>query len=232
MERVVALIPAAGRGVRMGLEMDKPYLRLGDRPVLAHTLLAFERCPEIDAVLVVVEPGRQAYCRTQVIEPYGFQKVRAVVAGGPTRQESVYRGLQTLEPDTGMVAVHDGVRPCVEPSLITALVTECRTVGAVLAAVPVKDTVKIVHDGVVRGTPDRSTVWLAQTPQTFAYRVLREAYERAQAEGYEGTDDAALVERLGYRVAVFRGSYENIKLTTPEDLAAAEEILRRRAAVE
>ncbi|MBI4551390.1 MAG: 2-C-methyl-D-erythritol 4-phosphate cytidylyltransferase [Candidatus Latescibacteria bacterium] len=228
MGHVVALIPAAGRGLRMGLDIGKPYVPLCGRPVLAHTVDAFDRCPHVDGCVLVVDPERQEHCRTHVVEAFGYRRVWRIVPGGATRQESVYRGLQAIEGDADIVIVHDGVRPLIEPEVIEESVVLCRTHGAVLVAVPVKETIKIVHDGVVVATPDRATLWAAQTPQTFSYALLRDAHERARADGYEGTDDAALVERLGHRVTILRGSYENIKLTTPEDVVVAEQILRRR----
>lgn len=232
MGHVIALIPAAGQGLRMGLEIGKPYALLAGRPVLAHTLDAFDRCPLIDGYVLVVEPDRQEYCRTQVVEAFGYHRVRAIVPGGATRQESVYAGLQAVPGDTDIVVVHDGVRPLIDPAVIGESITLCRTRAAVLVAVPVKDTVKVVQDGLVVATPERSTLWLAQTPQTFWHRILREAHDRARVDGVHGTDDAALVERLGQPVTILRGSYENMKLTTPEDLTVAEQILRRRWAEE
>jgi 2-C-methyl-D-erythritol 4-phosphate cytidylyltransferase len=230
MGRVMAIIPSAGRGLRMGLAVEKPYILIGDRPLLAHTLDAFERCPEVDGYVLVVEPERLDACRRQVVEAFGYTRVCGIVPGGETRQASVYRGLLALGPDVDLVVVHDAARPCVSPEIIRSSVRQGRRYGAAVVAVPVKDTVKVVRDGMVQATPDRSTLWLAQTPQTFTCLLLKAAHERALQEGHTGTDDAALVERLGHPVAVVPGDYENLKITTPEDLEAAERILRRRAA--
>ena len=226
----MALIPAAGRGLRMGSSVEKPYFMVGDRPVLAHTLDAFDRCPVVDGYLLVVAPDRQDDCREQVVERFGYERVCGIVSGGETRQASVYMGLRALDSDTDIVVVHDGARPCIEPALITASVTRCRQDGAILVAVPVKDTVKVAHDGVVTSTLDRSTLWLAQTPQTFSYPLLCDAHERARADGYIGTDDAALVERTGHSVMILPGDYNNIKVTTLEDLNVVDRTLRHRQA--
>lgn len=228
MGNVIALIPAAGRGIRMGLEIGKPYAPLAGRPVLAHTLDAFDRCPLVDGYVLVVDPERQEYCQKHVVEAFGYHRVWQIIPGGATRQESVYRGLQAMGDEADIVVVHDGVRPFIDAAVIEESITLCRTRAAVLVAVPVKETIKVVQDGVVVTTPDRATLWLAQTPQTFSYPLIWKAHEQARMEGYRGTDDAVLVERLGQPVMVLQGSYENIKLTTPEDLVVAEQILRRR----
>lgn len=230
MDRIIAVIPSAGRGLRMGSMVEKPYLLLNGRPILAHTIDVFEQCSEIDAVVLVVEPDKVRECHAQVVAPFGFTKVLDIIAGGLTRQESVYRGLQSLGSDSLMVIVHDAARPLILPDLIRESIRVCRRDGAALVAVPAKDTIKIVRNQTVESTPDRSTVWLAQTPQTFASDLLKEAHERAIREEYVGTDDSSLVERIGHRVSVVPGNYENIKITTPEDLDLAAQILQRRAA--
>lgn len=230
MDRVIAIIPSAGRGLRMSSMVEKPYILLNGRPILAHTLDVFEQCHEVDGVVVVVEPDKVSECRAQVVAYFGYTKVLDIIAGGLTRQESVYRGLQWLGSHSVMVIVHDAARPLILPELIRETIRVCHRDGAALVAVPVKDTVKIVRNRVVESTPDRSTVWLAQTPQTFSTELLKEAHERALREAYVGTDDSSLVERMGHPVSVVPGTYENLKITTPEDLDLAEQILQRRMA--
>ncbi len=225
--KVIAIIPSAGQGLRMQTEVEKPYIRIGGRPILAHTLDVLDQCPLVDGYIIVVEPSKLDACRQEIVDEFGYQRVLDVVAGGATRQESVYHGLMTLDVDTDVVLIHDAARPCISPTLINESIRQCRRDGAVLVAVPAKDTVKVVRDGVVDTTPDRSTLWLAQTPQTFTYRTLREAHERARQENYSGTDDSALVEWAGHEVRILHGDYDNIKITTPEDLDTAERILRR-----
>ncbi|MBM3264301.1 MAG: 2-C-methyl-D-erythritol 4-phosphate cytidylyltransferase [candidate division Zixibacteria bacterium] len=229
MGGVVAIIPSAGRGLRMGSEIEKPYIRIHDKPILAHTLAVFETCTEVEGIWVVVEPERVEEYRRHIVDVFGFTRVMAVIGGGATRQESVFRGVLALYPEPDIVVVHDGARPLVRAEIIRESIRRCRLTGAALAAVPVKDTVKIVRSGVVESTPERAVVFLAQTPQTFAYALLKKAHERAVEDGYTGTDDTSLVERLGYPVSVVPGDYENIKITTPEDLEVAEGILSRRS---
>ncbi len=227
--RVTALIPAAGMGKRMAAGMNKQYLQLGDRPILAHTLAVFESAPFVDDVYLIIPEDEIPYCRENVVERFGFAKVRRIVAGGSERQHSVLNGLRAVEqagPDDPVI-IHDGVRPFIPLSVIESSVATARTHDGALVAVPVKDTVKVVRDGLVVETPPRETLWLAQTPQTFRYGVIRDAHERAEAEGWLGTDDASLVERLGKSVRIVPGVYGNFKITTPEDLVLAEAFLKQ-----
>ena len=236
MKPVMAIIPAAGHGLRMRSDTEKPYITIGGRSILAHTLAVFEACPAVDGYVLVVEPSRVASCREQLSETGGAcsdacPKLAEVVAGGSTRQESVYLGLMALDGGTGSVLIHDAARPCVEQDALEASVLGGVRHGAVISATPSTDTLKIIRDGVVEATPDRSALWRAQTPQTFAYGLLRTAHEQARAEGYVGTDDAELVERAGYVVRVLTGSPDNVKITTAEDLEIAERILRRQGRI-
>ena len=232
MKSVMAIIPAAGHGLRMRSETDKPYITIGGRTILAHTLAVFEACKAVDGYVLVVESDRVHSCREQLSKKSSEYRLLAdVVAGGSTRQESVYRGLMALDDDTEVVLIHDAARPCVEKEALEASVRGCVLHGAVISATPATDTMKIIRDGLVVGTLDRSTLWRAQTPQTFRYRVLRAAHERAREEGYDGTDDAELVERAGYVVRVLEGTPDNIKITTAEDLEIAERILRRQGRI-
>ena len=228
----MAIIPAAGHGLRMRSDTEKPYITVGGRSILAHTLSAFEACSAVDGYVVVVEPNRVQSCGEMLAEKGGaYPKLAKLVAGGSTRQESVYLGLMALDEDTGSVLIHDAARPCVERDALEASVLGCARYGAVISATPATDTMKIIRDGRVEATPDRSTLWRAQTPQTFPYRTLRAAHEQAREEGYTGTDDAELVERAGYVVRVLDGSPDNIKVTTAEDLEVAERILRRQGRI-
>jgi len=226
--RVTALIPAAGMGKRMGAGMNKQYLLLSGRPILAHTLDLFERAPFVDDVCLIVPEEEIPLCRENVVERYGFRKVRALVAGGSERQHSVRNGLLSLgsRDRDDVIIIHDGVRPFVPLQVVERSVDAARIHDGALVAVPVKDTVKVVRDGIVLETPPRESLWLAQTPQTFRYGVIRDAHERAAAEGWIGTDDASLVERLGLSIRVVAGDYGNFKITTPEDLVLAEAFLR------
>ncbi len=229
MSRVTALIPAAGMGRRMGKAVAKQFLPLGDRPMLAHTLLAFQRAAEVDEIIPILSEEDMENCLRDIIEPFHITKVKTLVVGGKERQDSVFNGLEKVEKDTAVVIVHDGVRPFVTLELIREAVEAARKGDCVAVGVPLKDTVKEVDaKGVVRHTLERSRLWAIQTPQAFPAKVLKRAYEESYKHQVYGTDDAMLVERAGTKVRVIMGSYENIKITTPEDLILAEEILKRR----
>lgn len=223
---VIVLIPAAGMGRRMGATVNKQYLPLNDRPIVGHTIALFDQHPLIDKIYVITPVAEFEQCRREVLEPGNFRKVQDLVPGGAERQDSVRNGLLACAagPDD-IVLIHDGVRPLLQPALIDKVIETVRGQGACLVGVPVKDTIKQVVDGCIEGTPDRSVLWQAQTPQAFRYSQILEAHERAQQDGFRGTDDASLVERLGQPVMVIAGSYRNIKLTTPEDLLLARAFL-------
>lgn len=224
-----ALIVAAGDGTRMGPGEAKPFRLLAGQPILLHTLTAFERCQAIEAVVLVVR-GQDVERAWALARAAACRKVARVVAGGPTRQASVGLGLAALPPEVAVVAVHDGVRPLVTPEAIARVVAAARTTGAALLATKVAETVKVVQGERVSRTLDRSALWLAQTPQAFRADLLRQAHAYAQATGLLATDDAALVEAMGYAPAVVEGSPDNLKIATPDDLRLAEAVLRARLA--
>jgi 2-C-methyl-D-erythritol 4-phosphate cytidylyltransferase len=229
--RVIALIPAAGMGKRMAAGINKQYLLLNDKPIVAHTLSIFEDAPFVDDIYLIIPEEEILYCREHVVERYGFAKVRSIVPGGAERQHSVLNGLRAVENalDDDLVLIHDGVRPFVPVHVLERALEVAGAHDGALVAVPAKDTVKIVTEGIIRETPPRESLWLAQTPQAFRYGVIRAAHEIADAEGFLGTDDAMLVERLGKDIHVVLGDYRNIKITTPEDLILAEAFLRQAA---
>jgi 2-C-methyl-D-erythritol 4-phosphate cytidylyltransferase len=230
MSKVTALIPAAGMGKRMGKTVAKQFLPLGDKPMLAHTLLAFQRTPEIDEIIPILSEEDMESCLREVIERYHITKVKTLVVGGKERQDSVFHGLQKIGKETAVVLVHDGVRPFVTPEMIGEAAGLAKKGECIAVGVPIKDTIKEVDDNkIVRRTLERARLWAIQTPQAFPVRVLKHAYEESQKHKIFGTDDSTLVERAGGTVRVIMGSYENIKITTPEDLILAEEILRRRS---
>ena len=220
-----ALVTAAGEGKRMGRGVPKQYLELAGIPILARTLLAFESHPRVDIIVLTVPPGDEDLCRSRILIPFKLQKVREVVAGGVTRQASVYNGLLRLK-ETDMVAIHDGVRPLIAAQVITDAFNAAEASGAALACVRVRETIKRKSGSHLETIP-RSGLWLAHTPQTFRTPLILEAHERALADGFIGTDDAALVERLGHPVAIVEDSSDNIKITTPKDLDLAEMLLNR-----
>ncbi len=228
MESITAIIPAAGRGQRMGAGQPKQYLPLGGRPVLWHVLAGLEASPLVADIVLVVRREDMDYCRRQLSESGGFAKVAALVPGGAERSESVYRGLQETRAD--MVLIHDAVRPFISAGLLERVVAATREHGAALPALPVVETIKEVADDRVVGTPHRERLWQAQTPQGFDRELLLRAYHAAGSDAM-ATDDAALVERLGHTVCVVPGEADNRKLTTPEDLAWAEWRVRTREEV-
>lgn len=226
--KATTIMPAAGRGERMGGEVDKQFLSLWGRPILSYTLEVFENCASVNEVILVVPEEQLHFCSTEIVEKFGFGKVKKVVPGGPRRQDSVYEGLKVVEDASGMVAIHDGVRPFVSPGLIAESVERCKEYGAVIVAVKAKDTLKEGRGGFVDRTLVRENLWLVQTPQIFDYDLILRAYRKAEEDGFYGSDDSSLVERMGHRVKIIEGSYENIKITTPEDLTLAGWILSRR----
>ncbi len=217
-----AVIPAGGRGARMGRK--KPDIRLAGRLVLRWTLDVFEATAAVRGVVVVVPAEDVAAWRRRLADCH---KVRAVGAGGAERQESVARGLAAVPADVPWVVVHDGVRPCITPALVRRTLAAARDYGAAIAALPIAETVKRAADGWVKDTVDRDGLWAVQTPQAFRADLLREAHRRAAAEGILGTDDAALVERLGMAVRLVPGLPGNLKITRPDDLPRAAALLRR-----
>jgi 2-C-methyl-D-erythritol 4-phosphate cytidylyltransferase len=222
-----AVIVAAGAGRRMGSATRKQYLSLVGEPILARTLRAFEACAAIGAIALVAPADELDWVAANIIGPLGLVTPVRLCPGGRERQDSVRLGLAALDPDHRLVAIHDGVRPFVQPDQIEACLRAADRHGAALLAVPVADTLKLSDDGQrVDKTLPRKGVWLAQTPQVFEYQLIARAHQSALDDGVQGTDDAALVERLGRPVYLVAGSRRNIKVTTPEDLALAEAFLR------
>jgi 2-C-methyl-D-erythritol 4-phosphate cytidylyltransferase len=225
-----AIIVAGGSGERFGSVTGKQLLTVAGMPVLSWSILGVAAAPEVAAVVVVCHPERvEEYLRVAV-EPLGLEVSVTVVPGGATRQASVQAGLDSITDPSPIVVVHDGARPLVDPHAVSdavAVIARGEADGVVVGH-PSVDTLKVVDEGVVVDTPDRSRYWEVQTPQAFSSLVLRDAYRRAAVEGFLGTDDASLVERTGATVRVLEGSRENLKVTRPEDLALIEVLLERR----
>lgn len=222
-DKVGAIIVAAGQSSRMG-GVDKIFAPLCGKPLLAQLVEVFQNCPSVDEVVIVLGKGNLERGQRLVAER-GWSKVIAVCQGGLRRQDSVREGMKRLS-DCQWAVIHDGARPLISTNIIETGLDEAQSNGVAIAAVPVKDTIKLVsEDGFVQQTPNRQDLWAVQTPQVFRFDLLAKAHRQAAGEV---TDDAMLVEQLGYKVKVYMGSYENIKVTTPEDLALAESILRKR----
>jgi 2-C-methyl-D-erythritol 4-phosphate cytidylyltransferase len=217
---VLAIIPAAGTGIRMGGATPKQFLSLEGVPIFVHTLRKFAASEAIDEIFLGVRPEEMDRA-LQEIAKESFAKTVRVLAGGASRMETVARCLDQAAPETDVVVVHDAVRPFVELAMISQIVDAARADGAVILAIPSVDTVKKVERQIITGTIPRERIVLAQTPQAFRYALLRQAYDRALAEGYYGTDESSLVEHDGHDVRVLMGSDRNIKITKPSDLPLA-----------
>lgn len=221
-----AVIVAAGKGKRMGTEISKQFLPLRGKEILAHTVEKFEHAENIrDIVLVTGQDSLQDV--QDMAQEYGWQKIISVVAGGRERQDSVWNGLLAVSEDTEIVLIHDGVRPFVTEDILNLSIETAVEMGGCVAGVPAKDTIKVCNsENIAVDTPDRSTLWQIQTPQTFQKERIVKAYKQAKDAGFIGTDDASLAEYSGYPVKVIMGSYRNIKITTQEDLLIGEAFLK------
>ena len=229
-EYCTAIVLAAGSGKRMGTKVHKQYLLMGGKPVLYYSLRAFEDSKRIDEIILVGGAGEEDYCRKEIVEKYGISKARKIIPGGAERYDSVWNGLK--ETKEGYVYIHDGARPFVDEEIIERAYECVSEHHACVAGMPSKDTVKIADSGnIVTATPDRSSVWIVQTPQVFDTELIRKAYALLmEKDEISVTDDAMVAEQmLGASVRLFYGSYENIKITTPEDLEIAEVFLKRKS---
>lgn len=225
--KVTAIIPAGGYGRRMNAGIHKQLIEIEGKPILIHTLEKFQKCDCIDAIIIATAP--EIFIEVEnLVKKFGITKVVEVTVGGNERQDSVYNALQMMVyHHTEIVVVHDAVRPFITCEKICEVISACKETGAAILAVRPKETVKLDSgDGFVERTLDRNSLWLVQTPQAFYYTILQQAYKRAYTDSFYGTDDASLVERLGVKVKIVEGLYENIKITTPEDIEFAKMILR------
>ncbi|MHB8482118.1 MAG: 2-C-methyl-D-erythritol 4-phosphate cytidylyltransferase [Nitrospiria bacterium] len=223
---MAAVIPAAGLGTRMKSPLSKQFLSLGGKPVLYHTLSVFDRCPLIDEIVVVLSKENRGFAEEKVINSAPFKKISTVVDGGNERKESVFNGLKAVDPATDFVVIHDGCRPFITGQIIENSVEAARETGGAIAGIPLGDTLKKTEQGFIQKTIDRKGLWQAQTPQTFRFSLLKEAYDKAFSRQIFATDDAGLVEQLGHPVKIFPGSVFNIKITVPDDLILGEMIFQ------
>lgn len=223
----IAIVTAAGKGKRMGSSVKKPYVMLSGKPILAHAVLPFEQSKTINAIIIVTDRGDEDFCLKNIVERFKFKKVVKVVCGGKERQDSVMAGIMAADGGWDTVAVHDGARPFITKEAVEQVIKSAKRCGAATLAVPVKDTIKQVCSGFVKKTLPRNELWAIQTPQAFRFDMLKKAHLQAKKQGFIGTDDSILVERTGCKVAVVCGSYDNIKITTQEDLVIGEAIANR-----
>lgn len=220
------VIVAAGSGSRMNMGINKQFIKLKDKEIIVYTLEKFYKHKSIDEIVVVVKEEEEEFFRKEIIDKYNFKNIK-LAYGGKERQNSVYNGLKLLDKKCDIVLVHDGARPFISEKLIDNCIEEAKNHNAVVVGVPVKDTIKVINeDNDIVDTPERSKLWAVQTPQTFNYDVLVKSYEDAFENNFYGTDDAMLVERIGYKVKMIEGSYNNIKITTQEDLNIGNQILQ------
>ena len=226
-QKYAAIVLAAGSGKRMNSKVHKQYLIIQDRPVLYYSLKEFQDSA-VDEIVLVVGKGEEEFCRREIVDKYGISKVKAIVEGGKERYHSVFEGLKQTS-DADYVLIHDGARPFVNQDIIRRCMQEVQKYQACVVGMPVKDTIKIADEGgYAKQTPDRKNVWMIQTPQTFSYALIYEAYEEMlKTEDTAITDDAMVFERIkGKKSKLIEGSYRNIKITTPEDLLIANVYLQ------
>lgn len=228
-----AIVLAAGSGSRMRSNIKKQYMEINEKPLIYYALKAFEDS-FTDEVVLVVSPGDIDYCKAEIVDKYGFTKVKRIVEGGAERYDSVRLGLHAISEDTDYVMIHDGARPFVTEDIMQRSVDAARDFRACVVGMPVKDTIKVSDEnGFAKATPDRKTLWMIQTPQTFEYSLIRTLYDKLEedkeeikANGINITDDAMVVETFSdVKVKLVEGSYNNIKVTTPEDIGVAQAIL-------
>lgn len=220
------VLPAAGSGKRMKANKNKLLLELFGKPIFLYTLEVFQQDPNCDAIWLAVKEQEQELIESHV-KRSNLTKVQGYATGGAERQDSVRACLEAIPP-CGVVLVHDAARPFIDPAVIANLVHTAKETGAAIAAVPVKDTIKKAENGIVSETVDRAQLWMIQTPQAFQYSLLLDATQQAHRDGFMGTDEAMLVERLHRPVAIVESTYENIKMTTPDDLIYGKAILESR----
>lgn len=228
--RNIALIPAAGCGSRMGSKTKKQFLNLAGQPLLTRTVLFFDKNPLIDEIIIVVPKDDIVYCKKEIVKSIKPKKHIRIIPGGETRAQSVYKGLQEIEgQEMDIVLVHDGARPLLTDKLIINLIDYLRKnhgEAGVIPVIPVTDTIKILEGSLIKGTPDRSKLFAAQTPQCFYYKKLLDVFNKFKDNFSVFTDESSMLEHYGYRVQTIAGEENNIKITTPQDLAIAEFMIR------
>ncbi len=231
-KKVIAIIPAAGLGKRFGPDANKPFLLLDGKPLIVWSLQQMEAVADIVEIIPVLQP-KDMESGKELLEDYGITKIKKIAPGGRERQDSVRNGLKLVEEKDCIVLIHDAARPLIQQGLIINALRELQesinAYDGVILGVPLKDTIKEASETVVQKTLKRERLWAIQTPQLFRFGSILRAYEKASEDGYYATDDSALVERYGGRIKIVMGSYENIKITTPEDLVIAEALLKMHA---
>ena len=226
------VIVAAGQGRRMKLDINKMYFIIKGKAVLARAIEVFENCSLINEIIVVVNESEADICREDIIEKYRFKKVKSLVYGGEKRQDSVFNGLKEVSSNSTFVIIHDGARPFISSEIIEDSINTAKKFGASCVAVPAKDTIKVSDDqDFLCHAFKRPNIWVVQTPQTFKYEIIFKAHENANNNGIISTDDTGIVEKIGIKSKIVTGNYDNIKITTREDLTVAEHIINKREGI-
>lgn len=218
----IAIIVCSGKGQRMGANLPKQFLKLKEKPIITHTIEKFEKCEMIDEIIIVVSKEYKEYFENEIILKNNFKKISKIALGGKERLNSVYNGLVNIKDENSIVLIHDGVRPFIKIEHIKNIINETKKYKACVLGVKAKDTIKICQNNTIKQTPERENIWLAQTPQAFEFSIIKKAYEKAIENNFFGTDDASLVENIGIDIKMVLGDYENIKITTKEDLKIGE----------
>jgi 2-C-methyl-D-erythritol 4-phosphate cytidylyltransferase len=224
--RNIAIVVAAGGGSRFGGEMPKQFQPLAGKPMVTYCLHVFEKSPLIDEVVLVTPEEYLAYASQAIVDYHQFRKIRIITAGGKTRQESVFAGLSACPKGIDLAAIHDAARPFISADLLESVMSRAIETGAAILAVPAKESIKIGEQGFITKTLKRDSAWIAQTPQVFRFDGIIDAHRRAEAADNDATDDSELYEQYSGQVALVRGSYNNIKITTPGDMILAEELIK------
>ncbi len=218
MNKNIAIIVASGIGKRMNMDIPKQFIHIKEKPIICYTIEKFENCNFIDEIIIVTNEEYIDFFKNDIIKSYDYKKISKVVVGGKERMNSVYNGLDAIEEENSIVLIHDGVRPFIEEKHIVEIIEKTKIYKACVLGVKAKDTIKICDDFKILETPKREKIWLAQTPQAFDYKIIKNAYDKAIKEDFLATDDASVLEYVGGNVYMIEGSYSNIKITTQEDL--------------
>lgn len=227
--KVAAIVPSAGKGKRLNSSIQKPYIKIKDKPILAYTLIKLSENTHITEIIVAVDKDKISKARREIVNRYNIKKAR-LVKGGKERKDSVYNALKSISADIDYVLIHDGIRPFITHDLIDSSLRAAYRFGASIVAIPVKPTLKFIQkDRFIKYTPKRENYWEAQTPQVFKRDLIERAYRIAKKKNIKATDDSMLVEMIGVKPKIVMGSYRNIKITTREDLDLAKIIVKRNA---
>ncbi len=213
-----AIVVAGGTGTRMGSEVPKQFIEVSGKPIIAYTLNALSKCADIRDIIIVTLPEYIVYCK-DVVDTFNFCKVKKIVCGGESRSRSVFNGLKEVTADCDIVAIHDGVRPLIDEDTISSCIRAASEYGCAAVGVKMKDTIKVCdNNGFIEGTADREKLWMIQTPQVFKKDIIYSLHKEADVNGVSYTDDCILAESRGYKIKIVEGKYENIKITTPQDI--------------